>query len=113
MVSSDYSDDGGSYFATTEVYPEMEVVVSGSCFDLTKDVEITICGKHWFWVEDMIQEYVDSIYINEDCTAFWAYVLLPDSKWFVDHFGMEWVFGVKAEVDGVIQASWPIVLPRY
>ena len=104
--------------AITEVYTGMEVLVSGSCFDLTEDVEITICGKHWFWVEEKEQTYVYEIYIDKDCGAFAAWVRVPYYEWFEDNFGMPeedngygwWILGVKAEVDGEIQASWPLVV---
>ena len=97
--------------AIVEVYNEMWVCVVGSCFDLDEEIEITICGKHWFWVEE------DEDILLGDCGAFAAVVEVPDCDWFEDNFGEpeeaendgeRWMVGVKAEVDGEVQASWPL-----
>ena len=122
IVVSHYYYFGYPYYysfnaPTTEGYPGMDVWVQGSCFDLGEDIEITICGKHWFWVEEKEQTYVYEIYIDKDCGAFFAYAYVPYYEWLEDNFGMPegddgqwWVLGVKAEVDGEIQASWPLAV---
>jgi hypothetical protein len=121
VVAAHYelSDGDGMYYACPtiiNVYEGAFVIVSGSCFDLSKEVEITICGKHWFWVDEDEEYtgYVKGVWIDKDCGAFAVSCWLPDGEWFYDYFGdtedRYWTVGVKAEVDGVIQASWPLLV---
>jgi hypothetical protein len=119
VVAAHYDFEGADHYACPtiiNVYEGAFVIVAGSCFDLSKDVEITICGKHWFWVDEDEEYtgYVKEVYTDKDCGAFAVSCWLPDGEWFYDYFGdtedRYWTVGVKAEVDGVIQASWPLLV---
>jgi hypothetical protein len=82
-------------------YPGQDVWIYGTCFD--EDPDITICGEEW----------IEDVEIN-DCGAFWIEHQIPDWYWFYEEFGSPddgvWIVGVKAEVDGVVVAAWPLVI---
>ena len=119
VVAAHYDFYGADYYecpTIISVYNSTFVIVAGSCFDLTEDVEITICGEHWFWVDEKEEDtrYVKGVWIDKDCGAFAISCWLPGWEWFEDNFGAledgYWTVGVKAEVDGEVQASWPLVV---
>jgi hypothetical protein len=102
------------WYAISVVYPDMYVMVSGACFDPDHDIEVELCGEHWFTVDE---EYISPC--GGFCYGKGGELWVPDEYWFYDEFGYgygygywwwEYNIGVKAYQGGELKACWPLVV---